>query len=128
MSAKSPLGRRSSYLASYSPDVLHAIPRDENRRLLGLTAELPFQGEDLWNAYELTNARTRKRAQGHRWHTALKARFAATAGNVGMPVDKPGYQPASSDIGDNCMRGGNRLYVLADRKNAPTTDGQVADT
>ena len=53
MSAKSPLGRRSSYLASYSPDLLHTIPRDENRRLLGLTAELPFHGEDVWNAYEL---------------------------------------------------------------------------
>ena len=54
MSTKSPLSERSSYLTSYSPDLLHAISRDENRQLLGLTAELPFQGEDVWNAYELT--------------------------------------------------------------------------
>ena len=53
MSSRSPLGDRSAYQASYSPDLLHAIPRDENRRLLGLTAELPFHGEDVWNAYEL---------------------------------------------------------------------------
>ena len=54
MSVKSPLGDKSAYLASYSPALLHSIPRQENRRILGLTAELPFQGEDLWNAYELT--------------------------------------------------------------------------
>ena len=54
MSVKSPLGDKSSYLASYSPDLLHSIPREENRRILGLTGELPFQGEDVWNAYELT--------------------------------------------------------------------------
>ena len=54
MNDKSPLGEKSSYPATYSPDLLHSIPREENRRLLGLTAELPFQGEDIWNAYELT--------------------------------------------------------------------------
>ncbi len=54
MNDKSPLGEKSSHPATYSPDLLHAIPREENRRILGLTAELPFQGEDLWNAYELT--------------------------------------------------------------------------
>ncbi len=53
MSSRSPLGERSAYQASYSPDLQHAIPTDENRRLLGLTAELPFHGEDVWNAYEL---------------------------------------------------------------------------
>ena len=54
MSVKSPLGEKSSHPAMYSPDLLHAIPREENRRILGLTADLPFQGEDIWNAYELT--------------------------------------------------------------------------
>ena len=54
MSVKSPLGDKSAYLTSYSPALLHSIPRQENRRILGLTAALPFQGEDLWNAYELT--------------------------------------------------------------------------
>ena len=54
MSAKSPLGERSSYPASYSPDLLHPISRMENRRILGLGTGLPFHGEDVWNAYELT--------------------------------------------------------------------------
>ena len=54
MSAKMPLGENSSYPTTYSPELLHAIPRLENRLILGLAAELPFQGEDVWNAYELT--------------------------------------------------------------------------
>ena len=45
---------RSLYLATYSPDLLQPIPRDQNRRILGLSADLPFRGEDIWNAYELT--------------------------------------------------------------------------
>ena len=45
---------RSLYLATYSPDLLQPIPREQNRRVLGLSAELPFHGEDIWNAYELT--------------------------------------------------------------------------
>jgi 7-cyano-7-deazaguanine reductase len=54
MNDKSPLGEKSLYPATYSPDLLHSIPRQENRRILGLTAELPFRGLDIWNAYELT--------------------------------------------------------------------------
>lgn len=54
MSDKSPLGEKSEYRGNYSPDLLHPMARDENRRILGITTELPFQGEDIWNAYELT--------------------------------------------------------------------------
>jgi 7-cyano-7-deazaguanine reductase len=54
MSDKSPLGQKSEYPTSHSPGLLHAISRDDNRRKLGLGADLPFQGEDIWNAYELT--------------------------------------------------------------------------
>lgn len=54
MSAKSPLGEGSTYPDSYSPGLLHPIPRTDNRQALGLSAALPFHGEDVWNAYELT--------------------------------------------------------------------------
>ena len=54
MDDKSPLGERSLYPATYSPDLLHSIPRQENRRILGLASEVPFRGVDVWNAYELT--------------------------------------------------------------------------
>jgi 7-cyano-7-deazaguanine reductase len=48
------LGKKTEYPVSYSPDLLQSVPRDEHRRSLGLGAELPFAGEDIWNAYELT--------------------------------------------------------------------------
>ena len=54
MRRKSVLGKKTDYRSKYSPDLLHAIPRKNNRRILGIGAELPFHGEDVWNAYELT--------------------------------------------------------------------------
>lgn len=54
MGDKSPLGEKRGYESTYSPGLLHPIPREDNRRILGLGAQLPFQGEDIWNAYELT--------------------------------------------------------------------------
>jgi len=52
--SKIPLGKPTDYPAEYSPQVLFAVPRIEARKALGLGAELPFHGEDVWNAWELT--------------------------------------------------------------------------
>jgi len=52
--SKTPLGKPTDYPDEYSPQVLFAVPRVEARRALGLGDELPFQGEDVWNAWELT--------------------------------------------------------------------------
>ena len=51
---KIPLGNPVEYPAEYAPDVLCAIPRAESRSALGLADDLPFHGEDIWNAWELT--------------------------------------------------------------------------
>ncbi len=51
---KIPLGRPTEYPEEYSPQVLFPVPRIEARKALGLGDELPFQGEDIWNAWELT--------------------------------------------------------------------------
>jgi len=51
---KTPLGEPTDYPAEYSPQVLFAVPRTEARKALDLGAELPFHGEDVWNAWELT--------------------------------------------------------------------------
>jgi len=52
-----PLGKSDSYKAHiapvYSPDLLFAISRKENRDNLGIK-ELPFSGYDRWNAYEFS--------------------------------------------------------------------------
>lgn len=51
----SPLGRATAYRSDYAPELLFPIPRQQKRDELGLRAEaLPFSGEDLWNAYEIS--------------------------------------------------------------------------
>jgi 7-cyano-7-deazaguanine reductase len=50
----SPLGKTTTYPEQYSPELLCSIPRADNRALLGLGEELPFDGVDIWNAWELT--------------------------------------------------------------------------
>ncbi len=48
------LGRQTDYPQKYAPEVLQAIPRSRAREQLGIGAELPFSGMDVWNAWELT--------------------------------------------------------------------------
>ena len=51
----SPLGRPAAYRDTYAPDLLFPIERQLKRDELGLKPDvLPFVGEDLWNAYELS--------------------------------------------------------------------------
>jgi 7-cyano-7-deazaguanine reductase len=51
----SPLGRKTAYPNRYTPDVLYPIDRADNRRALGMdAAKLPFRGEDVWTAYDLS--------------------------------------------------------------------------
>ncbi|SDI49916.1 7-cyano-7-deazaguanine reductase [Pseudomonas flavescens] len=51
----SPLGKRSEYIASYSPELLFAIPRAAKWAELGLSAQtLPYRGVDFWNCFELS--------------------------------------------------------------------------
>jgi len=49
-----PLGRPTSYPDRYAPDLLFPIPRSDARARLGIGAPLPFDGADLWTAWELT--------------------------------------------------------------------------
>lgn len=52
---QSPLGKASRYCSEYAPELLFPIPRQGKRDELGLVAgALPFDGEDLWNAYEVS--------------------------------------------------------------------------
>ncbi|MCX8145354.1 MAG: NADPH-dependent 7-cyano-7-deazaguanine reductase QueF [Azovibrio sp.] len=51
----SPLGKPTAYRADYAPELLYPIPRQIKRDELGIRADaLPFVGEDVWNAYELS--------------------------------------------------------------------------
>lgn len=51
----SPLGKAVTYRDAYAPELLFPIARQSKRDELGLRADaLPFIGEDVWNAYELS--------------------------------------------------------------------------
>lgn len=49
-----PLGKISTYVSHYQPDLLFPIPRQRNRDAIGIHDALPFQGYDFWNAFELS--------------------------------------------------------------------------
>lgn len=51
---ENPLGRSVAYPTRYDPDLLVAIPRRDNRRVLGIHDRLPFTGMDVWHAHELS--------------------------------------------------------------------------
>lgn len=54
-SCASPLGKATEYQSHYAPGLLYPIPRQLKRSELGIAdGALPFVGEDLWNAYELS--------------------------------------------------------------------------
>lgn len=54
-SEDSPLGKATPYCEHYAPQLLFPVPRQYKRDELGLQADaLPFVGEDLWNAHELS--------------------------------------------------------------------------
>ena len=54
-SVLSPLGKPTEYRAEYAPELLYPIPRQLKRDELGIAlGSLPFVGEDIWNAYELS--------------------------------------------------------------------------
>lgn len=50
----SPLGQTSAYVDHYDASLLFAIARSEARSRIGISVPLPFVGEDVWNAYELS--------------------------------------------------------------------------
>ncbi|MCL2161567.1 MAG: NADPH-dependent 7-cyano-7-deazaguanine reductase QueF [Betaproteobacteria bacterium] len=51
----STLGKQADYRDAYAPELLFPIARQGKRSEIGLRADaLPFIGEDLWNAYELS--------------------------------------------------------------------------
>ena len=50
-----PLGKSSLYVDQYDPTLLFPVPRDSNRATLNIAAnDLPFQGYDIWNAWEIS--------------------------------------------------------------------------
>lgn len=52
--ADAPLGKKSTYIAHYTPELLFPIPRQRKRDEIHVPTPLPFYGFDTWNAYEVS--------------------------------------------------------------------------
>src|SRR5260221_8408094 len=52
--ALSPLGKETTYISSYQPNLLFPISRKAKRVEIEVPAILPFKGVDIWNAFELS--------------------------------------------------------------------------
>jgi len=52
--AESPLGKPTDYPERYDPSLLFGVERAPQRKAIGLSATLSFDGVDLWTAYELS--------------------------------------------------------------------------
>ncbi len=73
----SPLGKATAYRSHYAPELLFPIPRQLKRNELGISGSaLPFVGEDVWNAYELS------------WLNA-KGKPVVAVGCIRVPADSP---------------------------------------
>lgn len=48
------LGKETTYADTYTPSLLFPIARAGNREAIGLAEEPPFNGHDLWSAFELS--------------------------------------------------------------------------
>lgn len=49
-----PLGKATVYISEYDPELLCPVPRRLKRDEIGIGAELPFYGCDIWTGYELS--------------------------------------------------------------------------
>jgi 7-cyano-7-deazaguanine reductase len=48
------LGKKVEYAQEYDNSLLQGVPRSLSRDSIKLPAQLPFQGTDIWNGYELS--------------------------------------------------------------------------
>lgn len=80
--ANAPLGHEVAYPDQYDPALLFPVGRAENRATLGIEQDLPFQGMDLWNAYELSWLDLRGKPQ------VAIGRFAVPAGTPNIIESK----------------------------------------
>jgi len=49
-----PLGQKTVYVQTYTPDLLYPVPRTLARDKTGIFGALPFHGVDIWNAFEIS--------------------------------------------------------------------------
>ena len=54
MLKESPLGQATVYIENYAPELLYPVSRNFAREKISLPQILPFSGNDIWNAFEIS--------------------------------------------------------------------------
>ena len=72
----SPLGKISENPTTYTPSLLHSIPRAQTRQAIGLPDISDVLGVDIWNGYEFSwlNAKGKPEVSGLRLHVPCQSR------------------------------------------------------
>ena len=70
---QSQLGRASAYIDQLDPALLFPISRTPKREEIGIGAQLPFMGADLWTAFELSWLNQRGKPQVALAHFTIPA-------------------------------------------------------
>ena len=102
-----PLGRETAYPNKYQPDLLFPIARSESRESY-LSGELPFDGADIWNAWELT------------WLKPAGLPVVATA-QITIPADSPNLIESKS------LKLYLNSFAMSQFKDAKEVQGRIAE-
>ncbi len=81
-----PLGRATPHPDRYAPALLYALPRAPQRAALGIGTDPPFEGADIWTAYDLTWVDARGRPQVAIATVAIDARSPAIIESKSMKL------------------------------------------
>ena len=100
----SPLGRTTAYPDRYDASLLFAIPRAAQRAAIGIRGELPFDGADLWTAYELSWLDERGKPQVAICEIDVPARSNATVESKSLKLYLGSFSQETFASGDAVAR------------------------
>jgi len=103
-----PLGRAVAYASRHDAGLLFPIPRSLGRAELGIPEPLPFDGVDVWNAYELSWLDARGKPQ-----VALaEFRVPASSPNI---IESKSFKLYLNSLNQECVASPAALAALLER-------------
>ncbi len=116
-----PLGKASDYPERYDPAQLAPVPRNDGRSALELAGSLPFMGEDLWTAYELSWLNGR----GKPVVAVAEFRFPCTTPNL---VESKSFKLYLNSFNQEPVDSANALRATLERDLSQAAGGPVGVT
>lgn len=111
------LGKDTDYISHYSPDLLQAVPRSLNREELGVVDSQPFEGEDVWHAYEMSwlNAKGKP--------VVTLGRFSIDSGSTNI-VESKSFKLYLNSFNQSRFDCANEVQALLQKDLSATAEGQ----